>query len=425
MGDLSLPVRVALDRLLDGARGGAGGALVLRGDAGVGKTCLLEYAAGQASGMRVIRLAGVEPESSYQFAALHRLLLPLMPSLDRIPRPQRAALRAAFGIVDAAAPDLFLVGLAVLTVLSDAAAVKPLLIIVDDAQWLDDATMTVLAFVARRLETGRIALTSAIREPSDHFAGLPDIRVSRTSVDLDGQRRDSEGLYALTVRELGLGRYESAAACALLVYHDDPPGFGTQILPELVEAAVRSGQRDAAVSALDRLTERVSADPTQPAQGLLARSRALLTETGEAESLYLEAIEQPGLAMDRARAQLLYGEWLRRRRRRRAAREQLSEARESFDKLGAEAFARRAWIELKATGATRPDRHGELTPQEGQVARLVAEGSSNRQVAAQLFISQSTVEYHLQKVFRKLEVSSRTQLVRALLPLDELAIEPR
>jgi DNA-binding CsgD family transcriptional regulator len=416
MADLSLPARLALDRLLADARDGAGGALVLRGAAG---TRLLEYAASQASGLRVMRLAGVESESSYQFAALHRLLLPLMPSLDRLPRPQRAAIQAAFGIVDAGAPDLFLVALAVLTLLSEAAAGEPVLIILDDAHWIDDATMTVLAFVARRLETGRIALVSAIRETgerSDPFAGLPEIHVSRTSTD-----RDSEALYALTIHELGLSRYESAAASALLVFHDDPPGFGTQILPELVEAAVRSGQRDAAESALDRLTDRVSAG----AQGLLARSRALLTETNEAESLYLQAIKQPGPQLERARAQLLYGEWLRRRRRRRAAREHLSAAREIFDQLGAEAFARRAWIELKATGATRPDRHGKLTPQEGQVARLVAEGGSNRQVAAQLFISQSTVEYHLQKVFRKLGVSSRTQLVRALLPLDELAIEPR
>jgi DNA-binding CsgD family transcriptional regulator len=436
--------RAALDRLLTDARSGAGGALVLRGAAGTGKTDLLAYAAGRATGIRVARTAGVEPESSYGFAALHRLLLPFLPGLDRLPRPQRDALRTAFGIVGTAVPDLFLVGLAVLTLLSDAAAARPLLVTVDDAQWLDETTTAVLAFVARRLGTCRIALALAVREPTDRcrpLAGLPEIhlRGRRDAGDLltlawcgreDDTRAAADELlgasidqhsgvgvtrahYALTILELGLGRYESAAASALQVYRDDPPDFGTQILPDLVEAAARSGQLDAAESALERLADRAQAGGT--CLGLLTRSRALLADDTQAERLYRAAIEQPTAAVHRARAHLLYGEWLRRRRRRRDARQHLSTAHETFDKLGAGAFAGRAWIELQATGE-RLDRPGELTPQEEQVARLVVEGSSNRQVATQLFISHNTVEYHLQKIFRKLGVTSRTQLVRALLP---------
>jgi DNA-binding CsgD family transcriptional regulator len=155
---------------------------------------------------------------------------------------------------------------------------------------------------------------------------------------------------------------------------------------------------------------------------LLARSQALLSASTGAETFYLEAIERLGQADEPAqlaRAHLLYGEWLRRQRRRRDARRPLGTAHDLFDALGLEAFARRSLGELLATGERAAKRTGEatdlLTPQEMQVAGLVAEGSSNRQIAAQLFISPNTVEYHLQKVFRKVGVSSRTQLARALL----------
>ncbi|MGW6200006.1 LuxR C-terminal-related transcriptional regulator [Kribbella sp. NPDC055110] len=430
----------ALDQLLAGARDGAGGALVLRGAGGA--TELLEYAVSAASGMHVLQLNGVEDESSYRFAALHRLLLSLGADPGRLPDPQRNALRAAFGIVDTTDPDPFLVGLAVLTLLAETAT--PLVLVVDDAHWLDAATVSVLAFVARRLGATRVALVIAVRDPTDWchpLAGLPEIHFSghrsilqivRPADDLltlawsgreDDTRAAADELLlaatdprgiamarsALTVLELGLSHYESAASQALQVFQDDPPDFGTQILPDLVEAAVRCGRRDLAESALERLTAR------SPTGGLL-RSRALLADSAQADALYRDAIRQPDPPLQRARAHLLYGEWLRRRRRRRDAREHLSAAHELFVQHAAEAFAQRAWIELQATGATRPDRPSELTPQEAQVARLVADGSSNRQVASQLFISRHTVEYHLQKVFRKLEVRSRTQLVRALLP---------
>jgi DNA-binding CsgD family transcriptional regulator len=239
------------------------------------------------------------------------------------------------------------------------------------------------------------------------------------------------GRFALAVLELGLGRYEAALASALTVYGDDPPDTGTHILPDLVEAAVRAGNRSAARCAAERLAERARTSGTPLAAGLLARCRALLATGTEAESGYQEAIDHLRHAADPnqlARAHLLYGEWLRRQRRRRDAREQLRTARDLFSVLGSAGFAQRARSELLATGERVTRRTGgvddQLTPQETQVARLVTEGSSNRQVAAQLFISPSTVEYHLQKVFRKVGVSSRTQLARTLLDPDHRVAVP-
>jgi DNA-binding CsgD family transcriptional regulator len=153
------------------------------------------------------------------------------------------------------------------------------------------------------------------------------------------------------------------------------------------------------------------------ASGIEARVRALLSEGEVAESLYGESVAHlsgPGVRLELARTHLLYGEWLRRERRRLDAREHLRMALEAFTSMGTEAFARRAERELQATGERARKRTAEtrdqLTPQETQVARLAASGDTNREIAAQLFISPSTVEYHLRKVFRKLDVKSRTQL---------------
>jgi AAA ATPase domain len=173
--------REAVDRVLAGVREGAGGPLVLRGAPGTGKTSLLEYAVERAADMRVARVAGVESEMALGFAALHQLLVPFLPRLDRLPGPQRTALRAAFGL-DAAAPDRFLVGLAVLTLLADAAADQPLLVAVDDAQWLDQATTEVLAFVARRLRIHPIAFVVAVPDPvtgCQALQDLPDLYLDR------------------------------------------------------------------------------------------------------------------------------------------------------------------------------------------------------------------------------------------------------
>ena len=227
--------------------------------------------------------------------------------------------------------------------------------------------------------------------------------------------------YALAVLELGLGNYQAALQCALGLYEDDAPHLVNYVLPDLVEAAARCGQTGLAEAALGRLAERAPAAGTPLALGLLARSRALLAADADAEPLYAEAVGHLGQCRARpqlARAHLVYGEWLRRQRRRRDARGQLRTAHEMFTAMGAGAFAERARIELLATGERARQRTAEtaeeLTPQEAQIARLVSQGDSNRDIAAQLFLSPSTVDYHLRKVFRKTGVTSRTQLAHTM-----------
>jgi DNA-binding CsgD family transcriptional regulator len=227
--------------------------------------------------------------------------------------------------------------------------------------------------------------------------------------------------YALMVLELGLGRYQAALENALPLYADDPPSAGSSVLPNLVEAAVRSGHTSAARDALTRLTDRAEASATPLALGLLARARALLAADAMAESLFKESVDELGRSSAKpelARSHLLFGEWLRRQGRRRDARDQLRTAHDLFAAMGLEAFGERARVELLATGERARKRtvetQAQLTPQETQIARLVREGARNQEIAAQLFISASTVEYHLVRVFRKLGVTSRTQLARIL-----------
>jgi DNA-binding CsgD family transcriptional regulator len=227
--------------------------------------------------------------------------------------------------------------------------------------------------------------------------------------------------YALTILELGLGRYQAAMENALPLYDDDPLVAGSWVLPNLVEAAARSGHESTAREALNRLSERARASGTLLALGLLARSQALLAADAEAASLYEESIDHLGRSSAKpelARSHLLFGEWLRRRGRRRDARDQLRTAHDMLASMGIEAFAERARVELLATGEHARKRtvetQVELTPQERQIARLVRDGARNQEIAAQLFISPSTVQYHLVKMFRKLDVTSRTQLARIL-----------
>jgi DNA-binding CsgD family transcriptional regulator len=615
-----------LDRLLASTRNGTGGCLILRGRPGAAKTALLEYAVDRAGDMLSVRVSGAASESEFRFAALHQVLAPFLAGLKGIPSPQRHALRGVLGLAQSPNPDRFLVGLAVLTLLAGAARDRPLLIVVDDAQWLDQASAEVLAFVARRLRGEPIAMVVATCVPapgSAPFAGLPgrylvdqpegcrsavavghsgmgrerahavvaaavdprprpgDLRphrdrrrafahaagpaggptlrdgiavrdtegypaavrmlrpvvtallaepagvdselfamactaagellddgaqyaiadrwvkaerdrigpgslpqalsaVARSEVlagrlasaeaslaearqvaAADGRpsattavrlaeltllawrgqdepaasaagdlREGAAGLgadagvikSALTMADLASGRYPAALARALDVLHDDPPDHGTRILPDLVEAASRTGDRTAATAALDRLAERALASGTPLALGLLARSRALLADDTAADGLYREArahLEQTSQIPQIARTRLLHGEWLRRRRRHRDAREHLVAAADMFEAIGMNAFLRRTRVELRATGERAGRRagdvHSHLTPQEAQIARLVADGLTNREIATQLFISANTVEYHLQKVFRKFAVTSRTQLTRAVL----------
>ncbi|MFF3089494.1 AAA family ATPase [Streptomyces nojiriensis] len=169
-------------RLLDDARAGMSGVLVLRGDAGIGKTALLEDAVASASGMRVTRVAGIEAEQELGFAAVHRVLLPFLGARAGLPGPQRAALETAFGMVGGTAPDRFLVGLAVLTLLAESARERPLLIVCDDAQWLDRESLDVLAFVGRRLHADGIVALFALRDDAvapPTLSGLPELRLGR------------------------------------------------------------------------------------------------------------------------------------------------------------------------------------------------------------------------------------------------------
>jgi DNA-binding CsgD family transcriptional regulator len=165
----------ALDALLEGARAGRSGVLIVRGEAGVGKTALLEYATESASDQLLLRAAGVESEMELAFAALHQLCAPLLDRLDRLPGPQRDALQTTFGLSAGHVPDRFFVGLAVLGLLSEVAEGRPILCVVDDAQWLDKASAQTLAFVARRLLAESVAMVLAAREPNDEFAGLPQL----------------------------------------------------------------------------------------------------------------------------------------------------------------------------------------------------------------------------------------------------------
>jgi DNA-binding CsgD family transcriptional regulator len=220
----------------------------------------------------------------------------------------------------------------------------------------------------------------------------------------------------------GLGRYEVAFAAAAEATRI--PGefwFATFALVELIEAACRSGPPERGAEALESLTASTSASGTPWALGVEARSRALLAEGDAAEPLYREAIawlRPTRLRLDLARAHLLYGEWLRRERRRLDARTELRLAYDLFSEFGMEAFAERSRIELEATGEHARKRTidtlDQLTAQEAQISRLAANGNTNREIAAQLFISPSTVEYHLGKAFRKLDVRSRTQLAKRL-----------
>jgi DNA-binding CsgD family transcriptional regulator len=216
----------------------------------------------------------------------------------------------------------------------------------------------------------------------------------------------------------GLGHYEQALTAAQQAAEDTHASWWRNWgSVELIEAAARSGKAELAVDALAQLSETTGASGTDWALGVEARSRALLTDGEVAEPLYREAIqrlERTRVRVGLARAHLLYGEWLRRERRRLDARGQLRTAYELFTQFGMEAFAERARVELEATGEHARKRSVEtrddLTPREAQISRLAAEGATNQEIAAQLFISPSTVDYHLRKAFRKLGIKSRRKL---------------
>jgi DNA-binding CsgD family transcriptional regulator len=287
--------------------------------------------------------------------------------------------------------------------------------VVDELHAAMDATGSRLAPYA---ELG----VAALRGHQDRAAALVATTVAEVTA-----RGEGNGLtvarWAEAVLHNGGGDYRSALMAAQQAA-DFPPELGASnwSLPELIEAAARTGAAHLAADALTRLEDMAAASATPWALGLAARSRALISEGEAAERCYREAIDQLGRTRVRAelaRAHLVYGEWLRRERRRGEARAQLRDAHSMFSEMGMGAFADRARRELNAVGdapqKTDPAVDSrQLTAQEAQVARMARDGLSNAEIGARLFISARTVQYHLSKVFSKLGITSRAHLDRVL-----------
>ena len=291
---------------------------------------------------------------------------------------------------------------------------------------------------------GEMPLAASLVAESDELAEATDARIvpiygALSLAAFSGRDQELAGLLAtsrkdLTTRGEGMGmtlsywvsaalhngqaRYDEAYLAAEKATENGRElFFSTFATVELIEAASRTDRRNEAVTAIDVLRESTSASGTPWASGVEARSRALLASDDAAEPLYREAIERlepTRVRLDLARARLVYGEWLRRQRRRTEARAELRQAYELFTDFRMDGFAERARVELEATGEharkRTVDTLDQLTPQEAQISRLAGQGHTNREIAAQLFISPSTVEYHLRKAFRKLDVTSRVQL---------------
>jgi DNA-binding CsgD family transcriptional regulator len=284
----------------------------------------------------------------------------------------------------------------------------------------------------RRQSTGSDEFFAAIRFPADGAVNRAqllawsgrehELRAAVTGIAALAETFGLEhmyqtGLHALSVLDLGLGRYQSALDHALAVFRDDPPSVGNLVLPVIVEAGVRTGDREAAAAALARLAERARDAATPWGLGLLARCQALMSADEHAEARYAEAVgllSRVPVDLDLAHTRLLFGEWLRRGRRRAEARVQLRAAYQVFESCGAVPFAERAHAELLATGEQVRKRAApapnDLTAQERHAAILAASGLTNAEIAERLYITVSTVEFHLNKVFRKLSISSRRQI---------------
>ncbi len=403
-----------LDGLIRDIRRGESRSLVLRGEAGIGKTALLDYLIAAASDLMVVRAVGVESEMELAYAGLHQLCGPLLSRLESLPGPQRQALEIVFGLRAGAAPDRFLVALAVLSLLSEVSEERPLLCVVDDAQWLDQSSALTLAFVARRLLAEPVGLVFAAREPGDQLRHLPDLDVGSLR---DGHART---LLSSAVR---FRLDEQVRDRIVAETRGNPPALSvySRILGELVEAAARCGRAEVAADAVRRLGEMARACGTDWILGVEARARALVADPRDADELYREAIERLGrtrIRSELARAQLLYGEWLRREGRRVDACIKLRAAYDEFTSIAMEAFTERARVELAAAGEKVRKRTAEtrddLTAQERQIAELARDGLSNPEIGARLFLSRRTVQYHLGKIFGKLGIRSRNELASAL-----------
>jgi DNA-binding CsgD family transcriptional regulator len=297
--------RAVLDRLLETVRGGHSAVLVIRGEAGIGKTALVRYAGRQAAGFRVAQIAGVEAEMELPFAGLHRLCAPMFTRLEALPDPQQNALRVAFGLSSGDAPDRFLAALAGLTLLAEVAEERPLLCLVDDAHWLDGTTLQVLGFIARRLLAEPVALVLTVREPSDEreLADLPELSLGGLEDDdarallaaaipgaLDDRVRDR--LVAetrgnpLAIVELSRGTRAGELAGGFVL-----PGTGT--LPSRIEDHYR--KRIAVLPvATQRLIVLAAADPVGDATLLWRAAATLGLERQAAEAAAADQLLEIG-----------------------------------------------------------------------------------------------------------------------------------
>lgn len=550
--------------LLDRAAAGSGAALLLHGEPGIGKTTLLAEAQRLAARreMKTLTCSGVRAEARVPFAGLHQLLRPVLGLVAGLPGEQRDLLRAALGLDEHVLADLYRVALAALELLAVAAAQVPVLVVADDAHWLDRASADVLAFAARRIAAEPIAMVFSRRDGADNpfeWSGIPGLAVgaldadtSRSLLDrvapqLPDEVRDrlladaagnplaltelpatlrpdeplperlpvgdllrqsfttrlselparTQTLLLVVAADAGCRLGELCAAATIVygspvheadiqpaidarlvrlpgdkvafchpliasaIYQSATVGGRQQVHTALAQvipdrddrrvwhlAAAALGPDDSVARELEALADRAArrgeaavgagrlAESTELLAGLAADLRDHPTPAVRYTVLFADAILadeaaaavrfQAALAADpgggeltRARLQLAYGSWLRRRRRLREAREVLAAAQETFTHLGASGFAYRAARELRTSGGVgrRPGSQGlaQLTPQERQIAQLVAQGLSNRQIGAQLFLSHRTVGSHLYHLFPKLGITTRSQLADFLL----------
>ncbi|MGZ0153079.1 ATP-binding protein [Kribbella sp. WER1] len=258
---------------------------------------------------------------------------------------------------------------------------------------------------------------AALRGDESAAQPLIDAMIREARAQKQG-RMTAIATYTSALLNNGLGRYETARDAALQVFEQDPVAYGALVVGELAEAASRTADRKLVETTLTWLTDRVAAVPTDWSRGLQARAQALLTGDETAYRASIDHLGRTALRLETARAELLYGEWLRREGRRQDAREHLRTAHEQLSAMGTEAFADRARHELLATGETvrkrTPETTNDLTAQEAQIAGLARDGLTNPEIAAQLFISPRTVEWHLRKTFAKLGITSRRQLRTAI-----------
>jgi DNA-binding CsgD family transcriptional regulator len=360
-----------LDGLLEEVRAGRSGVLILRGEAGIGKTALLEYAVASASDLRVLRAVGVESEMELAFAALHQLCAPVLDRLGRLPGPQRDALRTTFGLSEGAAPDPFFVGLAALSLLSEGAEERPIVCLIDDAQWLDRASTQVLVFVARRLLADSVVMLFAARGSSELFTGLPALVVERL------RDADARGLLASVIP----GRLDEQVADQILLESKGNP-LALLELPRGLSAAQLAGGfglpgalslegwiEQSFVQRLEVLPENTqrlllvaAAEPTGD-RALLWRVAERLGITGRA----LEPAESAGLIELRARVRFrhplvrsaVYGAATTQRRRQ--AHRALAEAID-----GRVDPDRRAWHLAEAASGPDEDAASELARSAGR-----------------------------------------------------------